>query len=331
MKYDLYFHDDFDGRACAAVFLDFFRRQQPNNSIARFIPVSYPVPQEWSRDDFFSQPNILGGDGNPAIVVDFRYHPSASFWIDHHATPFLTPDWQRRYLPSLYHCWDSSYLSCCRQVIVFLSQSFGYQPPSHIVALGHWLDIVDGAAYQSVEQAVFRVEPAFLIDAFIDERSRHGDQLIWLIEMLSTHTLDSIVEDQRLVSYRHLFSLQVADALAFYRAQMIFLKDSIGCIDLSSSENLIKEIRFAPYLIAPEMLVVISIKPRPQGGFHVNVGVNPWKRDRFHAVYPDVHIGSLMQSVGGGGHQYVGGAETNTHVDAERIVQSVVDRMYSRQ
>lgn len=327
MKYDLYFHDDFDGRACAAVFLDFFRQQKQNNSIARFIPVSYPVPQEWSHDDFFSRPNILGGDGNPAIIVDFRYHPSAFFWIDHHATPFLIPDWQYRYTPSSHHNWDPSYLSCCRQVIALLTRFFDYRPPQHIIELGFWLDIVDGASYSSAEQAVFRAEPALLIDAFIDEYCRQEDQLLWLVEMLSLQSLDSIVCDQRLISYRDVFSFQLTHALNFYKSHLVISREYISFIDLSCSKDSVKEIRFAPYFINPDVLVSVSIRARPHGGFHVNVGINPWRRDYFHVVYPGVHIGSLMQSFGGGGHEYVGGTETYSHAEANRIAQSIIDRI----
>ncbi len=86
MKYDIYFHNDFDGRASAAVMLAFLRSR--GDDIEHYIPIKYDVIPKWIDDKFLEKNKLFKGKHSPAIIVDFPYHPQAAFWFDHHIRPF---------------------------------------------------------------------------------------------------------------------------------------------------------------------------------------------------------------------------------------------------
>ena len=55
-----------------------------------------------------------------------------------------------------------------------------------------------------------------------------------------------------------------------------------------------------------------------RSGFHVTAGQNPWNHPP-----PGPHIGSVMETYGGGGHRAVGGVNAASLEDARRIASEV--------
>lgn len=322
MTYDLYFHNDFDGRASAAVFLDFFRQQGGSDRIANYIPVSYPVPKSWKRLDFFKKPNVLGGKGNPAIIVDFRYHPSAAFWIDHHATTFAYPAWEQNFKGTSYHNWDVSYASCCRQVVDVLAQQFHYKHSAHIRELAKWLDVVDGARYKSSRQAVFQKEPALRISQYINEYSKKGQSLTWLIRALSELSLREIAASPRVQVSSRRFDAHVGEAVLVYK-RLGELRGPAVFTDLVQAPKNIQEVRYAPYYLFPNCLFAVTLRRRSDGMYHISAGVNPWKRAAISGLKHPPHFGEIMKQFGGGGHSQVGGVELKSYRKALDICSSL--------
>src|SRR5271155_4749866 len=109
MLYDIYFHNDFDGRASAAVMLAFLRSR--GDDIEHFIPVKYDIipvgtKKQWLDDKFLEKNKLFRGKHNPAIIVDFPYHPQAAFWFDHHLRPFRKPGWEKKFKSDREHRYD---------------------------------------------------------------------------------------------------------------------------------------------------------------------------------------------------------------------------------
>src|SRR5581483_8268760 len=145
MRYDIYFHNDFDGHAAAAVMLAFLRSR--GDDIEHFVPVKYDIIPEWRHTDFFMRHKLIAGPvrgRNPAIIVDFPFHPGAQFWFDHHLLPFREPKWEGIYkkelrrrkqrrpkgrapAPSPYWRYDESYRSACHLVYDSLKKDFGWR------------------------------------------------------------------------------------------------------------------------------------------------------------------------------------------------------------
>ncbi len=325
MYYDLYFHNDFDGRASAAVFLDFFAWRKQQEKVATYIPVNYPLSLHWHSLDFFKKENELGGKGNPAIIVDFRYHPSAVFWMDHHPTTFDDAVWEKQFKKTSTHDWDSSYPSCCHQVVDVLQRNFGYQPSKNIKELAKWLDIVDGANYETPKQAVFQEEPALRISTYIHENKRKEASLKWLIEALSKRSIPSIARDTRIVNAHKERKKKIKKTLNFYKKELKEIGPSTY-IDISEQPKDLVDLRFAPYLLYPDALYAVILKKRKTDGkYHISAGVNPWARSVLKKIKNPPHFGDIMKSFGGGGHAYVGGVELETYTQAKEVAQKIIE------
>src|SRR3989344_592752 len=247
MKYDIYFHNDFDGRASAAVMLAFFISR--GDTVARFLPVDYTIKPHWTKEDFFKKKNIAGGAGNPAVVVDFLYHPGATFWFDHHETTFKQASWEKRFKPDRSHRIDAAYPSCCHLVLDSLVKGFGFKPPSHIRELARWLDVVDGAFYKSARQTIEMKEPALQINEFI-ERYKGENSLSWLIELLATRTLSRAAKDSRVARAVSAIRKKRAGDLSFYRRS---LRHDGKTVYLDLTVHPGRELRFAPFFLHPDV------------------------------------------------------------------------------
>lgn len=319
MTYDLYFHDDFDGRASAAVICDFLEKTGTGR-IAAFVPVSYPIPHGWLTPEFFEKPNALGGAGNPAIVVDYRYSPQAIFWFDHHPTTFATPELRKYFYQTRRHNWDASYASCCHQILDHLSRHFDYRPSAAMRELARWLDVIDGANYRSPRQTVFPRDPAIKIDRYIDAcGTTKQAKLTWLIRALGRMPLAQIADDSRIASFTKRMAPLIDRSLLFYRRHLSRPHAQIGFIDLTGLTTV--ELRYGAYFIHPSLMYMVAIKNRPgKMGFHISVGVNPWKRARL-----SFHIGKLMSRFGGGGHARVGACEVSGYERAKKIAADIID------
>ena len=306
MTYDIYFHDDYDGRASAAVMLAFLRSK--GDMVKNFVPVDYSIERKWPTMRF----------ERPAVIVDFLYHPKATFWFDHHTTTFLKPEWEKTFKPRKGRYWNPNYLSCCHQVSDALKKDFDWKPPKHFKEFVKWLDIVDGARYKSAKQAVEKKEPALLIGELIDNE-RKGKNLEWLIKLLAEKPLGEVVKRPEFGKLAKKLAVQNKKTIAWYHTH-IELHGRVGFTDLTGKG--IVESRFAPYYVHPKLLYSVRLKYNMDGSYHISVGANPWKRGE-----NKVHVGKfLRERWGGGGHHEVGGAETRSRARAFEMVKESIKK-----
>src|ERR1035437_2542476 len=81
----LYFHSPcFDGIISAVIASDFLE-VHCHWMFERFCAVDYSERDNWLSHSL----------GERCAVVDFIYHPQATFWADHHSTTFLSADAKR--------------------------------------------------------------------------------------------------------------------------------------------------------------------------------------------------------------------------------------------
>lgn len=315
MLYDIYFHDDFDGRASAAVMLSFLRSR--GDDIERYVPVGYDTKPQWVKEDFFDKNKLIGGrKRNPVIVVDFLYHPKAAFWFDHHPTTFKKSAWQRSFKPSKFHHWETKYASCCHQVLDGLARDFGFKPPRRFRELARWLDIIDRANYKSAKQTIEAREPALRVREFIEEWPSSFKTDKRIVELLSQCSLASIARDVITKKIAALIRKKKAKSLQFYKDHLKVF-GNLTFIDLSGADVL--DLRFASYYLNPDAMYQIQLKKKGRL-FHLGLGANPWRR---HKNGIDIG-GFLRRRYGGGGHKSVGGAEFETKEAAELAVHEIV-------
>ncbi len=321
--YDLFFHNDFDGYASAAVFLDFLKSR--GSRVARYFATEYghQFDDVWNKKDGLARYAGLK-KMNPAILVDFRYHPQATFWYDHHATPFSRDDWQKAFQPSPARIIDPDYASACHLVLDALVRDYGYVPSKHIRDLVRWADIIDGARYVSPFQTIALREPALQIESAIGSLQRAAtpdgqarpEALPWLVEALATKPVDAVARDARIAEVSARVRHQAKETLSHYRKNTS-VRGRVVVSDVTELNA--RTLRFAPFYLAPEALFGITLSQRGEDVFLGQVGVSPWKRER-----NSFNIGVLMTRFGGGGHPQVGVMRFSSRADLDKAVDYLV-------
>lgn len=294
MKYDIYFHNDFDGRASAAVMLAFLRSR--GDDIAHYIAVTYGDSNErgWNKENFFK------GE-NPVIVVDFQYHPQAAWWFDHHATGIKNSSWRKRFKPDARHRLDPDFQSCCHLLCTTLARDFHWKPPRHFKELAKWLDVIDGGNYRSAEQTIALREPALQINAFIEGFRHTARENTRIIALLAERPIPAIAKNPLVADAVRKLKKDIAKSMRFHRKHLqVFKKTTF--IDVMG-DPLCGLLRFIPYYLYPGILYSIRLKKR-KIWWYLGIGADPWRRSLNRK-----HLGELMGRYGGGGHKNIGAAE----------------------
>ena len=317
MKYDIYFHNDFDGRAASAVVLAFLRSR--GDDIEHYVPVKYDIIPKWIDDRFLEKNRLFKGKHNPAIVVDFPFHPQAAFWFDHHIRPFRKDGWEKLYKRDRTHRFDDSYRSACHLAYDTLKEGFGWKPPAHLRGLVKWLNVIDFADYKSAKQTIEMKEAAIQTNVFIEHTDDHATT-VRTVNFLAERSLDDFVKQpdvkRKLVELKR----DVAKSVQFHR-EHDELHGRAAFIDLTKdpTDDLAY---FGSFYLNPKLLYCVRFHPFPGKPrlFHINVGANPWRRKENKK-----NIGELMKSYGGGGHKDVGGVELHGRAATERAAREMVE------
>lgn len=314
MKYDIYFHNDFDGRASAAVVLAFLRSR--GDDIEHFTPVDYDLLPHWLDEHFFEKHKLFKGRRNPPIIVDFLYHPKAAFWFEHHPTTFKKESWRKGFRPSKFKTLRAEYASCTHLVYDHLKKNFPWKPPRHLMELVKWLDVIDGANYRSAKQTLEMKEPAIQIGNFIEEKADSLPIASWTIKYLSERPIKDLAKEPRVAKVTKKVKAETKKKIAFYRKNLKIFGE-VMFIDLSG-EGSGHPARFVSYALHPKLVYTVRISPR-NGLYHLNAGVNPWRRKE-----NGFNIGNILKKYGGGGHEGVGGVEFKTKNEALRVAEDVI-------
>jgi oligoribonuclease NrnB/cAMP/cGMP phosphodiesterase (DHH superfamily) len=317
MIYDLYFHNDFDGCAAAAVMLSFLRSR--GDDVRHYVPLKYDIMPQWTDERFFEKHRLFCGKRHPAIVLDFPYHPQAAFWFDHHLKPFRKDGWEKRFKPTLQRRYDESYASACHFVYDSLRRGFGWKPPAYLAELAKWLDVIDGANYRSAKQTIEMREPAIQINNFIEEKADNLKMTVWAIRYLSEKPLTDFVKEPLVARIVKKLRRNTMAALDFYKRNIAVI-GNVMIADLSGFR--FAELgHYVPYCLHPRLLYAVRYYPSSKHGplFHVNVSANPWRRSENKK-----HIGKLLKRYGGGGHKGVGGVEFEGRKKTLRAVNDLV-------
>ncbi len=292
MKYDIYFHNDFDGRASAAVMLAFLRSR--GDDIDRYVAMTYGDIGGWMRNNFFDK-------GNPAIVVDFTYHPKAAWWFDHHPTAFKKAEWAKRFKPDAQHHLDGSYLSCCHLVYTALKQDFGWVPEKHFQDFVKWMDVIDGARYRSAKQTIEMKEPMIQMNAFIEAMWHTPEEDEKMITLLAERPIAEVIKVPFIARGVKQIKKNVKKSMAFY-------KKNLKCFDKSTFIDITEDplhglLRLAPYYLYPKSIYSGRIKKKGKV-WYLGIAANPWRLSS-----NGWDLGMLMRRYGGGGHMHVAATE----------------------
>jgi hypothetical protein len=298
----IHYHRDFDGMVSAAILSVVLAEKR--NERAGWKSVNYDQRANWSEFEA----------GRRFAVVDFHFHPRAEYWFDHHPTTFLTPDLRAQYAPSDRWCFDETSPSCPPLILRHAREHWGYDPPERFLEMARWSDVVDGARYKDVEQAVFGEEPGLRIARAITV-APSPEWVDQLVGSMAQGDLASVAARPEVEKAHQRASRNRDRALEQFPPTVQWKKDGVLLYDASSDR--IRRERFAAFYHHPDIHYSVGVIPT-RAGFHVTAGMNPWNPPREAA-----DIGSIMEGYGGGGHKAVGGANPAS-LDAARVVAAEV-------
>lgn len=294
----LYFHSPcFDGIVSAVLTLDYLKERQNWREFG-LRAVNYDLKRAW----------LSTALEQPAAVVDFLYHPSTTFWADHHSTTFLTPDarahFRARRGPLLIY--DESADSCAGLIQRHLQDNLEYTN-ARLSDLVAWANKTDAARYDSVEEAVFGDAPALRISFSLSV----GDDEHYparIVRALHEGTLESVANSDEVTQRYALVRGQLEAGIERLRKNARLEHDGLAVFDVDASDVSVS--RYAPYLLFPQARYSAGIV-RLKDGAKVTAMRNPW------IEFESVPLGPICAQLGGGGHHRVGSIALHGS-DAER-------------
>jgi len=305
MKYHLYFHNDFDGIASGAVMLDFFKSR--GDKIISFNPIDYfpELQKKWPVFKF----------KEPFILVDFRYHPKAAFWFDHHSGSFINKNWQDSFANDKTHYFAPRFKSCCGAIISHLGKQFGYRPSRRIKELVKWADMVDSASYKSAKQAIELKEPSLRLALFLDDDSYplHQEEII---KRLVSEPISKIVKLPFIIKELKKLDYETIRAKKIFK-DISALKGKIMFVDTTKTKIFIS--RYMGYFLYPQINYFVIVM-RSDNGYHISAGKNPWGK-----MPNKVPIGEMFGKYGGGGHERVGGVDRRTKSEILKVAGEIIE------
>jgi hypothetical protein len=302
----IHYHRDFDGMVSAAVLAVILGETRGES--AGWRSVNYDQRGNWLEFQA----------GQRFAIVDFHFHPRAEYWFDHHPTTFLTPELRAQYAPSDRWRFDETSPSCPPIVLAHAREHWGYEPPPRFVEMAHWSDIVDGARYASVEQAIFGEEPALRIARAITV-SPTPDWVDTVVGQMTRADLATVAAHPEVEKAHQRASRNRDRALEQFPPTVQWKRDGVLLYDASSDR--IRRERFAAFYHHPDIRYSVGVIPT-RAGFHVTAGINPWNPPEGG---PD--IGALMERYGGGGHVSVGGANPESLAAAREVAAAVAETL----
>ncbi len=287
MTLRIHYHRDFDGMASAAMLAEALIDTGRETEID-WLGLNFDKTLDW--EDFSLNMRFA--------VVDFHYHPRASYWFDHHPTTFLDENHQEAYADSETMRFDPESPSCPPIIAAHSADHWGWEMPERFADLIHWSNIIDSAGFESAEQALFGFEPAIRISRALTcspDYSFHDRMVGWMRNL----SLEKIADNPQVDKCFSRSCSNRDNALENFTPNIRRQNERALMADLRSKK--IRRDRFAPFYLYPDIQYSITVLPT-RAGVHITIASNPWNRPT-----GGPHLGELMKKYGGGGHLGVGG------------------------
>ncbi|MFA5386401.1 MAG: hypothetical protein WC297_01945 [Candidatus Paceibacterota bacterium] len=316
MKYDIYFHNDLDGMASAAILFHFLKSRE--DKVLSFYPVDFfsVTRKKWAKLKF----------ENPSAIVDFLHHPQAEIWFDHHPTTFIKPSWKKDFRHKKLNHWGVIYKSCARLIVESLKKDFNFRTPKYLKELTEWMDKVDGYYFKSIKESIDFKKPAVKLDLLISNFKLNNKIIAKIISTLSSSPLKNVLKIKELQPYLRRIEKEIKKSKKFYKTNIKVIKN-VSFIDETQNEAI--SIRSLLYHLYPHTpYFIILHRERGGGKYAVTAGKNPWLKSINQAP-----IGEYLKKFNGGGHDKVGGAEFKTKnlaLKASKEITQFLNNQYNK-
>jgi hypothetical protein len=292
LKVRVFYHGKcFDGTASASLFSHFYRERIRADVDFQFTGLVHRAGALFDENDF---------DGDENVIVDFKYSPSPkiTWWFDHHLSAFLTPQDAESYSKGdkSQKFYDPAFKSCTKFMAGIAQEKFGFDPQP-VEELIRWADIIDGAQFETPQQAVEMAEPAMKLTMAI-ESTNDPSFLPTLIPYLVKEPLAQVLKEPFVAAL-------IPPLLERHRKSIDILRERSECLQGTiyfdiSDHDLEGYNKFVPYYLHPESVYSVGLS---SSSFRVkvSVGSNPWTKKQNM-----VNLAKICERYGGGGHARVG-------------------------
>lgn len=291
----LYFHADFDGLACAALLEDFFGRGDQTVEGRHALPTQRR--RGWHRERL----------QRPAAVADFRHHPDADWWFDHHRSSCAgAPSGER------FYC-DPSSPSCARLVANVLARDWQHPAP-RFAALTEAADRIDASAFEDPSELVDCATPWLRLSLAVQTAAD-----LSLVEGAAARLAAEPQDATRVIEGDAALGRALEMALQRQQTQLARLR-SDGETTWGGGLFVHPPIDYAfhkylPFVAMPAASLSVGLLV-DRGHFEVAVCKNRWRPDRRLA---SLDVGALCRDRGGGGHLDRGAVPTEDRRAAEEV------------
>ena len=299
LRIRVFYHDKcFDGACSASLFTRFHRECIGTAEGYDYHGLVHRAGALFDESEFT-------GDEN--AIVDFKYSrsPKITWWFDHHQSAFLDEvdhqhflSGQRDPVAGRRKFFDPKYTSCTSFLAHIGQTEFGFNT-APVADLIHWADIVDGAKYESPEQAVEMPAPAMKLTLII-ESTQDPTFIPRLIPLLTEMPLSQILEQNFVAPLLPPLLEKHQQAIDLIRKRS---EERDGTIFFDITDHLLEGFnKFIPYYLHPNAVYSIGLS-KSSFRTKVAVGSNPWT-----TVDPArlVNLAEVCERYGGGGHARVG-------------------------
>jgi hypothetical protein len=168
---------------------------------------------------------------------------------------------------------DPNARSCTKFLATQLAVVHGWDATPY-AELVRWADLIDGAQFDSAQQATELKEPALQLMSFF-EHNQDEAYGISVLASLTTRTLAELAADKRVQAVLQpvIERNHHAEHILRERAQ---LARGVAFFDIGN-DGIDGHNKFLPYLVAPEARYVVVVSAGEQRT-KISVGSNPWNR-----------------------------------------------------
>jgi hypothetical protein len=300
----------FDGVVSAVLTSEYLSRKRGWET-CEIVPVNYDLQAGWAQSKLAER----------AVVVDFLYHPDAVFWADHHQTSFvsdaLRADFEQRNSPDLLY--DAAASSCAE---VIWRKAYRRLSEPRFREMVEWARRIDGARYDTVEEAVLGDSPALRINqSLLNDSSL--EYCRFLVSSLREQTLAAVATSsmvrERYASVRK--AIQKGQKLFGTASRLEGNGIVVFQLPKRAEKTLVS--RYAPYLAYPNARYSVGVSPHGDGA-KITAMRNPWRR------FKSVPLGQIFRHYGGGGHQRVASVLVNNPAEAKATLGAILKEIESQ-
>ena len=318
MQLRVLFHNNcFDGACSASLFTRFHRECIGTATSYSYTGLHHKAGGQLDTADFT-------GDEN--AIVDFKYSPSSkiNWWFDHHQSAFLTEADRAHFLAEQERTkehpqqfFNPDYISCTELIADIARERFGFNTTG-LEDLLHWAHIIDGAKFESAEQAVSLAAPAIRLMTVIEATS-DPTFIPRLIPLITEQSLTATEQEPFVQQALQPRLEKHQQDIALIRARAT---EDKGVITFDITDQPTEGYsKFIPYYLIPQGNYVVGLS-RSSFRTKISVGTNPWTTIPTEKL---ANIAAICERYNGGGHARVGAISLPAdQIDEARNIAAVI-------